>query len=131
MDFQGALRDRLIADSTVAALVGQRIDWVERPQSNSLPAVTLQTILDARPQHMKGLQDLRPTTVQIDVWGLAYADVRAVTEAVIAALVPAATSNGIVFARGFVDRLHDLGEQTDTQFIHRTSIDLIVHHSAQ
>lgn len=129
MDWQGALRARLTAAAPVTALVGQRVYWVDRPQASSLPAITLQTITEGRTQHMKGFDGFNSSLVQVDCWGTAYGDVRKIAEAVIAALVPENTSNGVRFARAFVDSIRDLGERVETQFIHRTSLDLIIHHS--
>lgn len=126
MDMQKALRARLLAASPVNVLVAQRVDWVDRPQASALPAITLQTISDSRPQHLKGFQALRDTRVQVDCWGATYQQVSVLREAVIAALVPENTGNGIRFDRTLVDGVRDLGERTDIQFIHRTSIDLIV-----
>jgi hypothetical protein len=78
---------------------------------------------------MKGFRNLRSSRVQMDVWGAFYAQVRAIAEAAIDALAPAQTGNGISFDRTFVGGIRDLGERTETAFLHRTSIDLIVHHS--
>ncbi len=129
MDFQGALRARLLAAAPVTALVAQRVYWVERPQASALPAVTLQTISDTRPQHMTNFDGLDVARVQVDVWGLSYSQVKAIAESVINAVVAQATSNGIRFDRAFIDSIRDLGERTETQFIHRTSIDMIFHHT--
>lgn len=126
MDMQGALRARLLAAAPVTALVAQRIYWVDRPQSAALPAIVLQTISDDRPQHLKGFNDLRETRVQMDVLGTTYAQVRAIAEAAIAATVPENTGNGIIFNRALVDGARDLGERTETQFIHRHSVDLLI-----
>lgn len=123
MDMQGALRARIIAAATSA---GSRVTWVDRPQANGLPAVTLQIVSDQRPQHLKGFNPLRGTTVEIDCWGTAYAEVTALKEAVLAAVVPENTGNGIRFDRAIVDSERDLGERAETQFIHRSSIDLVV-----
>jgi hypothetical protein len=131
MDFQGALRARLLADSATTTIVGQRIYWVVRPQQDALPAITLQTITDGRPQHFGGFQAMRPSMVQIDAWGTTYAQVRALAEAIIAALAPAHSENGIAFERGFFSDVRDLGEQLETTFIHRVSVDLTVFHQAQ
>lgn len=130
MDWQAAFRARLTGAGAITSLVSTRIYWVDRPQTSSLPAITLQTITDARPQHMKGNQVSRESMVQVDVWASTYASARTISEAVIAALVPENTANGVRFDRAFVDNIRDLGEQTETVFIHRTSIDLIVHHQA-
>ncbi len=126
MDMQGALRARLLAAAPVTALVAQRISWVDRPQASALPSITLQVISDERPQHMKDFNDLRDARVQIDCWALSYASASAIKEAVIAALVPEQTGNGIIFNRALVDGARDLGERTETQFIHRHSIDLLI-----
>ena len=129
MDWQGALRARLIAAAPVTALVAQRIYWVDRPQAAALPAITLQTITQLRPQHMGGFDGLDFARVQIDVWALTYGAVQPIVEAVIAALVPAHSGNGIRFDRAFIDSIRDLGERTETQFIHRASLDMIFHHN--
>lgn len=126
MDMQGALRARLLAAAPVTTLVGTRVYWVDRPQASALPAIVLQVISDPRPQHLKGFEDLRETRVQMDVFGSSYAQVRTLAEAAIAAVVPENTSNGIIFNRALVDGARDLGERTETMFIHRHSTDLLI-----
>jgi hypothetical protein len=123
MDMQGALRARITGASTTA---GTRVYWVDRPQAASLPAVTLQVISDLREQHLKGFQSIRETRVQIDCWADTYAQVTALKEAVLAAVVPEQTGNGIRFHRAIIDGERDLGERTETKFIHRASVDLVV-----
>lgn len=123
MDMPAALRARIIGASTAA---GTRVTWVDRPQAAELPAVTLQIVSDQRPQHLKGFDPLRGTIVQIDCWGETYAAVTALKEAVLAAVVPGAAANGIRFDRAIVDSERDLGERTETQFIHRSSVDLVL-----
>jgi hypothetical protein len=121
MDFQGALRARL------TGLAGGRVYWVDRPQAATLPALTLQTISDPRPQHLKGFDDLRPTRVQFDAWGDTYSAAKSLMEAAIAAAVPENTSNGIRFDRAMVENVQDLGERVGDKFVHRQSADLIFH----
>lgn len=121
MDMQGALRARITGASTTA---GTRVYWVDRPQSAALPAVTLQTISDPRPQHLKGFDELRETRVQIDCWADTYAIAKALMEAVLTAVVPENTANGIRFDRALVDSTNDSGERTETKFIHRQTADL-------
>lgn len=123
MDMQGALRARITGASTTA---GNRVYWVDRPQASLLPAVTLQIISDFRPQHLKGFDQTRDTRVQIDCWAATYAAAIALKEAVLAAVVPINTSNGIRFDRAIIDGERDLGERIETQFIHRASVDLVV-----
>jgi hypothetical protein len=135
MDFEGALRARLLSAAPVVALVAdwrdtKAIYWVDRPQASALPAITLQTIDDDRAQHMGGFQSMQRALVQVDIWAATYAAGKALKEAVIAALVPAASGNGIDFRRAFV-RGRDLSEQTETQFVHRPSLDFTFFYSAQ
>jgi hypothetical protein len=120
MDMPGALRARL------SGVAGGRIYWNDRPQASALPAVTFQIISDLRPQHLKGFDELRDTTVQIDCWATKYADAAALKEAVLAALVPETTGNGIRFDRAIIDGERDTGEKEGTTFIHQASVDLVV-----
>jgi hypothetical protein len=124
-----ALTARLLAATGLAALVGDRISWVERPQGEALPALTLQVISDPRPQHMQGFQDYRAARVQVDVWAADYLSAKQTSEAVIDAVVPAAEVAGIKFGRSFVDDARDLSERTETRTIHRKSIDFMIHHA--
>jgi hypothetical protein len=123
---QGALRARLIAAAPVTALVGQRVYWVDRPQASALPSITLQIVSDPRPQHLKGFQKLRETRVQVDIWGKTSLECAQIKEAVIPPAVAEGANDGVVFNRGLIDGGRTGGEQAGTQFIHRSSFDLIV-----
>ena len=117
------MRARITGAATSA---GTRVYWVDRPQAAALPAVTLQIVSDPRPQHLKGFDSKFGTLVQIDCWGDSYGAVAALKEAVLAAVVPENTSNGIVFDRAMIETTRDLGERTETKFVHRASIDVTV-----
>lgn len=124
MDFEGALRSRLTGATAVTNLVAQRIYWVDRPQSSALPAITLTPINDSRDQHMGGFQSRQFFEVQIDVWALSYGSGKAIKEAVISALTPEVTTNGIKFGTATNIRSSDRSERTETQFIHRPMIEM-------
>jgi hypothetical protein len=129
MDFQTGVRSRLLANGDVAAIVGTRIDWVERPQNSALPAISLQTISDPRPLHLKGMDRARSTRVQCDCWAETYAAALALARAAIAALSSPATISGKKFGHAQVDAQRDLGETVgDGSFIHRQSVDFIIWH---
>jgi hypothetical protein len=123
MDMQGALRSRITGAATTA---GTRVYWVDRPQAAALPAVTLQIVSDPRPQHLKGFNPLRRTLVQIDCWASSYGAGAALKDAVLAAVVPEATGNGIRFDRAIVESSDDGGEKAGEVFVHRQRIDLAV-----
>lgn len=128
MNMQQALRERLKDDAGVAAIAGTRIDWGINPQGSPLPRVRLQVISDPRPQHLKGFQGLRETRVQADCMADDAATATALAEAVIAAAVPAAEKEGVRFGRAGIEGPTDRGEQTDTGFVHRQSVDLMIWH---
>lgn len=129
MDMQAGLRARLLADGDVASMVGARIYWVERPQAADLPAITLQVISDPRPQHLKGLEGARGTTIQCDCWAATYASALTLARAVIAALLPPATVEDKKFGGAQITGQRDLSETADSgPSIHRQSVDFIIRH---
>ena len=136
MDWQAALYARFLADAPLAALLADWDDtktlfWVERAQGSPLPALTLQTISDGRAQHLKGFEGLQEKRVQADVWAATYALGRQITEAFLAAAVPAYHANGSRFGRAEVALgPRDLAEtQAGAPTIFRTSMDLIFNHN--
>lgn len=128
MFWQDALRARLIDDPAVLAVVSTRVTWVDRPQGEGLPAITLQTIFEDRPQTHEGFDGLDVSHVQIDCWAASYTAANQAKEAAIAALTPADEGNGIRFERSFINSIRDLGERVENQFVHRASIDMVLHH---
>jgi len=129
VDFEGALRARLTSATTVTNLVAQRIYWEERPQNSALPAITLLMASDPRAQHMDGFQSVKDAEVQIDVWATSFASKKAIKEAVIAALAPPETSNGIRFQGATNVIATPRNERVETQLIYRDLILMTFHYS--
>lgn len=129
MDFQAGLRARLLADTTVAAIVGTRVYWVQRPQKSPYPAVVLQVVSDGRPENLKGFDGARSTRVQADCYGTSYAASLDLARATISALVEPTILSGKQFGRASVDRQLDLGETVaDGSFVHRQTVDFNIWH---
>lgn len=122
-DLQTALRSRI-----VAAVGHSRVHWTIAPQNAAKPYIRMQTVSDLRPQHMNGYDAARVTRVQVDVFGATYAETRSVAEAIITATEQPAMVGGITFGRTKAEGPRDLGEDTETGFIHRASLDLLVEH---
>jgi hypothetical protein len=116
---QAALRSRLLADPTIAGLVGQRVDWGLRPQGKPLPAITLTLVPTPRGYHMDGPQATQIHRVQIDCWAESYKAASDLRDAVIAELEPANAS----FFASFVERSADMPERTDTGVIYRAMLE--------
>ena len=130
MDVESAIRARLTVDPGVTAVVAQRVYWIDRPQLQLMPAITLQIIDDSRDQNMDGFQTMQFLLVQVDVWANNYAEGKAIKEAVIATLTPKATANAIAFGTATNIRTRDLSEQTETQFIYRPSLEFKFNYTA-
>jgi hypothetical protein len=126
MSMQTALRRRLLDDPALAALVGARVDWIEAPQAGAWPRMTLLTVSETHDQDYAGFVGLREAMVQVDCWALDQAGARAVQAAALAALIPAALSEGVQFARAFVGRIRDLPEASETAPKFRVSMDIRV-----
>lgn len=129
MDMEGAMRARLLAAAPLQQLTSGRVFWVERPQRSALPAITLQHVTDERTQSYDAMDGLQPAYVQLDVWAATYAEGKALKEAAIAALTPAATVEGVEFSRAFVTA-RDLTERDETATIFRPSLDFTFHYAA-
>lgn len=121
MDMEGAFRARITGAATTA---GTRVYWDERPQCSALPAVILQMIDDAREQHLKGFQSVQRAAVQVDCYAETKAAAKALKDAVLAAVIPENTSNGIRFDRAFEDRAASSVERSGTTSIFRHRVDL-------
>lgn len=131
MDWFAALVTRANAAAGITAAIGaaSKVFPEEAPQTATRPFVTMLDVTELRPQHLKGY-DLESSRVQIDVWTDSYTSKNAIMEAVIAALVPPATSNGHYFSRAMIALgPRDVsGERDGTAPVRRKSADLIFHH---
>ncbi|ATP20396.1 tail completion protein gp17 [Sphingobium yanoikuyae] len=126
MDMQQALRHRIRSSPAVAAIVGSKVDWGSR---TGLPAVSLIIVSGDLAQHMKGAQTLQFARVQADCWAATYAEAKALADAVIAACLPRALVEGVLFRTASATLPRDLGEQTSTAYIHRKQTDLTIRYS--
>src|SRR5688572_25616453 len=117
---QTALRSRLLADATVAGLVGTRVDWGLRPQAKSLPAITLDLPGSPRGYHMGGAQNTQIARVQIDYWATTPKQAKDGADAVIAALEPRSGS----FEPSFVLMDRSTSEKVDDGVVYRRQLDM-------
>jgi hypothetical protein len=137
---EDAVEQRQRDDPEIMEAVGGRIGWGRELAGE--PAITNQIITDERPQHMKGFQRFRSTTIQVDVWGRDPKVVRGIRERLIAVLAPAARvddgATGVVrFQRAMIANARGSPEQQQGQTAQRSrtdmfreSIDFIFNHDA-
>lgn len=131
MDWRGALRARLLADSPLDTLVGNRIYIDDRPQADPLPGLVMVVVDDARPQHLKGF-DLPPARVQLDAYAAKSLTAWQIADAALVAVVPGGTSSGHVFQRAEVALgPRSLAERIGSTTVFRVSMDLIFYHAEE
>jgi hypothetical protein len=128
MDFEQALRQRLLDDAAVGAIAGARIEWGVRPQGQALPGVVLVLISEPDTQRLDRAQAMVEARVQIDCRATSRAQTVALRKAVKAALRSGGTFNGARFGRGLFSDVRDLSEPLETGVVHRDSFDILVMH---
>ena len=101
---------RLLADSGLSALVGNRITPVDRPQAEGLPAVTLFRVSPGRSYTFKGASGSHGTLMQFDIWGDTPRTVGLVMAALMAALEQPATVGVTAFEMAFLQSERDGSE---------------------
>lgn len=119
-----ALNARLRGAPPIAALVDQRIYWIERPQGSGLPALTLQRITSGRIYTHSGASRTSNPLVQADCWGRTYAEAKALARAVIAEMEQRRTVAGLRFAPAFLEGDRDMPpEELGAVKVYRVSLD--------
>lgn len=129
MDWRAALRDRLLTDSGVAALVSGRVYFGLRPQGSPLPAIVLIVVSDERPELLNG-PDYPPGRVQFDCYAADAKGAWNLAETALAAVQPAASWQAHKFARAVLDMgLRDLAEIAGGTSVFRVTFDAVFFHS--
>lgn len=125
-----ALRVRLLDDAAVKALVGDRVHWAKRDQGGDLPAIVLRRISGQHPDHLDGAEDMATSRIQIDCLAERYLASEALAAAARAALQGEAQVGTMLFWRASFDGPRDLGEATETGFVHRQVLDMMCRHTS-
>lgn len=78
---EDAIYSLLSSDGPLSALVDTRIDPILVPQSDAMPAVTFKQLPSSRDDTLGGPTGLVRSQWEFTCWGAAYADARAVADA--------------------------------------------------
>lgn len=122
---------QLLANAALAALVGVRISWGQRPQGEPLPGVVMNLVSAPRTYSYDGPVGTRASWVQIDSWGGSFGEAKSVAGAVEAAIHTLAAP----FLGGFILNERDDSEANDgpeangATTLFRTSLDVRVWRS--
>ena len=124
------LRARLLANTPLAAIVGARIAWIDRPKV--LPAITLQLIGSGREYTYQGPTGFSGARVQVDCWGASYGSAKAVARATFSAIEPPLLQGGTRFAQSFLQGDPDFPPEDLPGGVtaYRVNMDFIVWHRA-
>lgn len=118
---------RLLADSGLSALVGNRITPIERPQDEGLPAITLFRVSPGRSYTFGGASGSHGTLMQFDVWAASLMTAKQVMTALIAVLEQPATVGGTVFEMSFLQSERDSSDDVPgVGTITRKSVDFLI-----
>ncbi len=113
----------------IAAALGSRLYPGRKvPQGIQRPYACYQVISDPRPQTLKGYERARTARVQIDVFADSYGAAKQVAEMIILTVATPGPHGGVQFGRVKAEGPRDLGEDTESGFVHRASIDLLAEH---
>lgn len=120
---------KLLADGGVAALAGNHVYPVSRPQGSALPAVTLATVSNVPVYTDQGEAGIAEARVQLDCWGATYASVKETARAVKAALSAFFGQVGdVTFQYILLDGERDLreGGSNAAEYLFRVQLDFRV-----
>lgn len=81
-DIAASIRTRLLADASVAALVGTRIQSDVLEQGQTLPAITYQVIDTVPNETLAAISDVSRARVQVDCFGATRGAANALADAV-------------------------------------------------
>jgi hypothetical protein len=118
----------LLADPGVAAVAGDRVHWLRRPQGEATPALVLSRVGGGHAFTYGGRDDLVEARVQIDAWAERLADVKALARAVNALLSGYRATSGSIRS-AFLNAERD-GLQDADPFgtLARVSLDFTIWH---
>lgn len=127
-----AIADRLTTDATVASLVATRVFPEILPQDPTYPAIAYQRITTQRVRSMDGPSGLSRPRIQIDCYAAAYAQAKALADAVRLALDGKRFSYaGLDVQAAFLEdeRDQEASEGRDIDDERRVSLDFFVWHT--
>jgi hypothetical protein len=91
------LTARLLASLPLTALVGTRINWLERPEGDALPSLTLTNVHPGRAYSHDGPDGLSYGRIQFDSWGASYLQAKRVSRAVRQVMEARYENDNVVF----------------------------------
>lgn len=98
--------ERLLGSSYLAS-VGRKVHWVDRPQGESLPGLTLTVISPGTNYDHDGRVGLQYARIQLDCWGATYAEAKILSRGVSREMEETFENENIAFDEAFELRNSD------------------------
>ncbi|UZW54967.1 DUF3168 domain-containing protein [Sphingobium sp. JS3065] len=118
---------RLLADSGLMSLVGNRVNPLSRVDGEDLPAITLMKVSSGRSYTFDGPDDSAGGLFQFDIWARTVAAAKAIMAALLNALEKPAAVGGTQFGMSFLQSERDSLEEVPGEgTIYRTSADFLI-----
>lgn len=133
MSVEPGLVAHLLADPSIAALVGDRVYPAGRiPEAAPLPAVTYQRVSTVAQHTLQGLGGLTQVRMQVTAWAegdSGYAAAKAIASAVIASLVGfrGTWAGGVGISGVNFDSMQDIDPDPDSELV-GVDMDFLIWH---
>lgn len=132
MDLGAALFTRLRDNADVAAIVGDAIYWVMRPQGTPVPAIVMRHSGGFAEDTLDGDNaDFFHARITVDCFGASDLQTKAIARAVKAELKPPRTVDDFQFDASDVSEPIDLGELGVPGWQYRAALDCVIRHGTE
>ena len=96
------LAQRLIAAEALVAIgVGEDVNWVERPEGSTLPAITMLDVSGPKDYTHDGPTNLQYRRIRFNVWGKSYGQAKKVARLLSSELETTHEGDNVVFEEAF------------------------------
>ena len=125
---EGPLRTRLKTGTNVFPIT-TNIEWDERPERSTYPALVMETVIGQRDQHMSGFAGFQSTTVQFNCFATKKSEAAALREAVITDITPEASVGGTDFLRAQDIIVRQAPKNTTSDFVFCEIVEATLWHN--
>lgn len=122
VDFESLLSDHLLADTGIAAIVGNKVFALVIPEGTVLPCLSFQRLSGQPANTLSGHSGLEAITVQIDAWGRTYSETKELAKAVRAAM----PAQGAVWGAHLMEDQDFFEDGTNLRNYYRVSMEYLV-----
>lgn len=122
VDFESLLSDHLLADTGIAAIVGNKVFALVIPEGTVLPCLSFQRLSGQPANTLSGHSGLEAISVQIDAWGKTYTEAKELAKAVRAAM----PAQGAVWGAHLMEDQDFFEDGTNLRNYYRVSMEYLV-----